>query len=493
MLMDIVGSGSLNVADVSGSNEIFVQSLEQYESGGFVSILSEISAATEPINDRQVRAFEANSDYRLRIAEEHVIYHKSFVQMTAQTSDVQTSATTHVVDYTAGGGFIMNASGLQTVGRTIVQTYRSFNIMPSDVLNCVCSLRFQNEVFAAGVWEFGLRSAAVSATTVTEGVCARITMAGELTIVFVCGTQEFTSRSIKIDGIIFPQRRHTIRLAVKHNYAALYVDDRMCIQYTIPTDSPAKGMTQYTAMQMYMYNSVRLYNSATTYQKYASTVILYEWSVINRTHSHFKNIQTVRSGNGLFLPHNAAGLAQITNWANSAAPASATLSNTTAGYGTVGGLFQFVAIAPTATPTDYALFALQHSGVAISSITDHGRNLVITGVTIDVWNTGAANSATVPTTLAFGMAIGSTAVSLATSDAVAARAPKRIPLGTLTIPINAVVGQAATDSINIQFDTPLFITAHTQSTFHIIMRVIRGAATASQVIQGMVGVHGYYE
>lgn len=49
--------------------------------------------------------------------------------------------------------------------------------------------------------------------------------------------------------------------------------------------------------------------------------------------------------------------AQLENHTNSTAPTSATLSNTAAGYTTLGGRFQFAAVAGAAT--DYALFGFQ--------------------------------------------------------------------------------------------------------------------------------------
>lgn len=51
---------------------------------------------------------------------------------------------------------------------------------------------------------------------------------------------------------------------------------------------------------------------------------------------------------------DSATAGSTANYANTAAPASATLSNTAAGYTTLGGQFQFAAVAGE---TDYALFA----------------------------------------------------------------------------------------------------------------------------------------
>ena len=63
---------------------------------------------------------------------------------------------------------------------------------------------------------------------------------------------------------------------------------------------------------------------------------------------------------------------------------SAVLSNTAAGYTTLGGQFQFAAL--VGAETDYALFAFQ---VPLAAAGGGNRNLVIRGVRIETFNMGA--------------------------------------------------------------------------------------------------------
>ncbi len=163
---------------------------------------------------------------------------------------------------------------------------------------------------------------------------------------------------------------------------------------------------------------------------------------------------------------------QAAQFANSAAPASATLSNTAGGYATLGGLFQFAAVAGAAT--DYALFGFQVPSPA---------TLVITGIDIEAYNTGAA-VATTPTTLVWGLAANQTAVSLATAGAA------RVGLGVQSLPIGTVVGGNADRRISKQFQTP--IVCGPGRWLDIILRIPVGTATASQVIAGMVNIEGYF-
>lgn len=163
--------------------------------------------------------------------------------------------------------------------------------------------------------------------------------------------------------------------------------------------------------------------------------------------------------------------AQLAQFANSAEPASATLSNTAAGYTTLGGKFQFAAVAGAAT--DYALFGFQVPSPA---------TLMVTGIDIETWNTGAA-VATTPTLLTWGLATNQTAVSLATAGAA------RVGLGAQDLPVAAAIGARA-QRLSKQFATP--IVCGPGRYLDIILRMPVATATASQVIAGMVNVEGYF-
>jgi hypothetical protein len=184
----------------------------------------------------------------------------------------------------------------------------------------------------------------------------------------------------------------------------------------------------------------------------------------------------------------ASAFAQTANHANSTSPTSATLSNTAAGYTTLGGRFQFAAVASAAT--DFALFGFQ---VPV------GFKLCTTAVRIDTVLTGAA-IATTATIFDWAVAVNSTAVSLATADSVPAAgpitvAPRRIPLGVQGYCLVAPngprqIGESG-ECLNVRLDPPLV--CEPGRFFHIILQVFLGTATASQIFRGDALVHGYFE
>lgn len=170
---------------------------------------------------------------------------------------------------------------------------------------------------------------------------------------------------------------------------------------------------------------------------------------------------------------------QTANHANSSSPASAALSNTAAGYTTLGGRFQFAAVAGAAT--DYALFAFQ---------VPSPYKLYITGVCISCVNIGAAVTTTA-TVLDWSLGVNASAVSLATAEnPPTSWAPRRIPLGVQAFQLLDAIGKVAND-INRIFDPPVIVDAGRYS--HIIIQIPVGSATGSEILRGDIVINGYFE
>lgn len=170
---------------------------------------------------------------------------------------------------------------------------------------------------------------------------------------------------------------------------------------------------------------------------------------------------------------------QTHQWANSAAPSAATLSNTAAGYATKGGRFIFNA--PGAAETDFALFAWQNTT---------GYQEFIAGIKIDTASIGAAAGVSA-SLLEWGLGVNSSGVSLATAEAPPTTwSPKRIPLGQQSIPGMAAIGYQP-PSIFVPFTPPVPVDSGRYG--HIICRVPVGLATTSQQFRGLVSVLDFLE
>jgi hypothetical protein len=190
--------------------------------------------------------------------------------------------------------------------------------------------------------------------------------------------------------------------------------------------------------------------------------------------------QLMASGRSLVQGQPAsAAFTQLANYANSAAPASATLSNTAAGYTTLGGQWQFVPVA--GAETDYCLFGFQVPA---------GNTMYVSAINISSFVMTALGGAMV---LQWALAVNSTAVSLATADTAAAAgtaqsvSPRRETVGVQALPVT--VGTAATPLV-ATFDPPLVCEGG--RFFQIILKTPVATVTTG-LTRGTVGVNGYFE
>lgn len=170
--------------------------------------------------------------------------------------------------------------------------------------------------------------------------------------------------------------------------------------------------------------------------------------------------------------------AQNANHANSTSPVSATLSNTAAGYTTLGGRYQFAAVGGAVV--DFALFAYQVPA---------GYQFYCTGVSISCAVSGVA--VVTPTLLDWALGLNASAVSLATADTPPTSwAPRRIPVGLQSFAALAPVAAVAPDIVRV-FTPPLVVDGG--RFLHVILQVPNGAATASLIFRGDVMLQGYFE
>jgi len=160
---------------------------------------------------------------------------------------------------------------------------------------------------------------------------------------------------------------------------------------------------------------------------------------------------------------------QAANYANSAAPANATLSNTAAGYTTLGGQFQFAAVA--GAETDYALFGFTPSGYRFR----------VRRVRIETWNQGAA-VATTAHVLQWAMSCNGATINLATGTQF------RETIGVQSFAVGAAVGALAAP---VEWSGNRITEAG--RLFIIILKMPIATATGSQVLRGTCQVDGEFE
>jgi len=376
------------------------------------------------------------------------------------------STSTMTITQTLANGILLNAGGsIATSVYAIINSIKN----PARLGNFGVSARFYAkpvnlpETNAVGELGFG-----VVATTAapTDGSFFRWTGAAFQAVVNFNGTE--TTQALSTPSAAY----HTFEIVRTTNAQSLFFVDEVLVATLTPGTNPSQSST--TRMPIF----ARVYSGGSA-PALAPQLSIASVSVAQLDINWNKQWADVQVGRGLGAyqsPITAFG--QTANHANSASPSSATLSNTAAGYTTLGGRYQFAA--PAGAATDFALFGYQVPA---------GYQLYVTSVKISAINTGAA-VATTATILDWGVGVNASAVSLATADGAGTWAPRRIPLGTQGFIVGAAIGAAASDVV-MNFSPPLCVDA--SRFFHVILQVPVGTATASQVIRGDVTVNGYFE
>ena len=84
-----------------------------------------------------------------------------------------------------------------------------------------------------------------------------------------------------------------------------------------------------------------------------------------------------------------------------------------------------------------------------------------------------------------------TALSLATADAVGAKAPRHMALGQMYGAIGNVIGQGYDKDIVASFQTPICV--NPGEFIAVTVRFLLGTATSLQEVVGIIGFEGYWE
>lgn len=480
MSIKIVGNTSGNVAEVNASNQ--------------VKVVPETNVSANPGNVGAVRFFSENDpgvvtgtatlkspetslDWRLRVGNDSVWDDENFNYVAQNFT--KHKYTSNTLTMTWASGFLnTNGGSVTTTGTGCqIQTYRHFPIQGQGGLYCETSFALTNNPVTNWTLDVGMFTPAAASTTLpTDGVYFRVNSTGVFGVINNNGTESttavFSTFSPEINQV------YNYCLSITDTQVDFWIDD---VLYGTIVKPVSTGSIVYAGSLPW---AVRHHHTGATSAVIQAKIANY--AIATQDIDNNRMWATNKAGQGLTsLVNPSGGAAGITsNNANSAAPATATLSNTTAGYATLGGQFLFAATA--GAETDYALFAFLNT-VPTTGIT--GRNLIIRGVWIDLWNQVVA-VATTPTVFQWSLAVGSTAVSLATTDGAATRLPKRINLGCQSLIVGSVVG-APVERIDCNLDAPVVVEPGTYC--HIILKMPIGTATATETFRGVVGVNAYWE
>lgn len=418
------------------------------------------------VNDGNVRHLRTDRLGNVATASYSTLLSEPFEGASLATNRWSFVSTTMTGTQSAAAGFLFNASAITTVNTGyLIKSLRMFPKMQRAPLHFKCRARVAH--IANSVAEFGFGDSTAVNTAHANGAYFQYTSGGVIQPVL-------TYNSVDTFGTAITG------LSTSNYYTwDIILDDdsvKYVVQDTVTGAVVAERTIFLASTQPKLWSATRLHVFARLYNT-ASAPASASQMIISAIGVLLLDINSMRWEQQLASFGHSSSIqpvtwAQTANWTNSTAPLNATLSNTVAGYTTLGGNFSFAAVAGSIN--DYVLF-----GFTVPS----PYSFVCTGVDIETFNTGAA-VATTSTVLMWGLGINQLAVSLASAGII------RVPLGVQDLQVGAAIGARCT-RLSQNFNVPL--TADPGRFFTVILRMPIGTATASQVIQGMVTCRGYFQ
>jgi hypothetical protein len=422
------------------------------------------------LNDGNYRALRTDRLGGLATAATNILFHEPFEGTTVSTPNRLTVATTTFTQaQTVSGGLNLNSGNSNaSAAAALVTTNRRFLKLQRAPLQAKIRARLGHVTNAVLEIGFGLPANQTSAPTV--GAFWQVTTGGVVQPVL-------TFNSVDIPGTA---------VTMPANWQNLYftwdiiLDDDEAV-YTVQDTSTgliiAERRIQLPTTQTRLWDATRLpvyarlHNpsspaTAPTLIVAGIDVVLVD-AVCNKPWSH---VQAMSGFSGDTVPTT---FAQAANYANSAAPSSITLANAGPGATTLGGQFQFAAVA--GAETDYVLFGFQVPAP---------YSFIFTGIDIDVMNTVVA-VATTATVLQWFVSPDQLAVTLN------AATNRRTTIGMQTFPIGAAAAAMAAP-ISRDFSSAPLVT-NPGRFFVVGLKVPIGTATATEIFRGTVGIRGYFE
>lgn len=434
---------------------------------GDIAIFGENDAGTAT-GSRLVASPEVDHDYRFRLMES-VLDQETFNYAAQNTGKYNYANTTMTIVWTAsglttnGGSITTITTGarqrgyalfpLFTIGMTYIDTIASFTAaMPT------------NTTIDLGLFTDG----AANPFEPTDGVFFRFDSGGNFGFVVNGGVVS----SVPLTGLalgINDSQKFTIATSSKK--VEFWVDD---VLYGTIDRPAAQGMPFLATAQPFAIRHAITGGAA-------SGVIQCKVASYQVSLSGFGVVSDAAAqGARAWGSHQGLGggtMGSLANYANSANPAGAAGSNTTVVAGLTGLGGQMNLNAAAAAATDLILCSYQ---VPAGTVAVQGRRLALYGVRIMTTIAGGA-VATTDTQIAYSLAFGHTAVSLATTESATAKAPRREALGFQSWVLGAAIGAPPREGpLYMPFTKPIYI--NPGEFLAIAAKFLLGTATAGQTI-----------
>jgi hypothetical protein len=486
MTVKVQGSSSGNIAEVNASNEIKTALTLSSADAGFAVLAAE-SHPTENGVAREIYELECNDDYALRATQEALMFAHVFAGAAVNTGIFRQGNATATITQ-AGGVITLNAGNSTTSGHAaVISSYQFAENTATSNLYCSMVGSFAVGAHPANCTvEWGLATfnagAGTGTTEPTDGIYFRVTAGGTFEGVVRANGADIGTTGAIVDfaTLVGGNTTRDFLISVSDRNVRFWIDNQIVGRIQLPSSAPTWTWTNTYSVFARLHNTGAVSGSA-------QQIRLAEVAIKRDNVADTRPLAHAMSALGQHAYQGQTGetLGTTASYANSADPAAAaTLSNTAALVTGLGGQARFNAAGTAVLDGIVTSYQVPAATSAIP-----GKSLYITGIKISAANLGAA-VATTATTLAWSLAFGHSAVSLATAEAATTKAPRRVALGLMTWPVGAAIGQMPQNGdLYMKFDAPICV--HPGEFVATVAKFIVGTATASQVIWAHVTIDGY--
>lgn len=425
---------------------------------------------------RYTKSPEVTEDFQLRVSHDHILDRETF-NYTAQNTGKHSHTFTTMTATMSANGLLCNSGAITTT--TTGFTFGTFAEFPcahagaTTYYETSMSLNTNvNSIPANFVMDVGaIRRGVTAAFAPIDGAYFRFSSAG-ITAVINRNAAETVEVLTGVSGIL-ANESHKYTISVTEREVEFWIDDIRHASIDAPS---TQGQVILGATLPW---GLRVANTGVP--SAAVTALVSDYTISYGGAMYSQEFAAVGNRSlGSYQGLSGGTMGTLANYANSANPTTAAGSNTAANVTGLGG--QGAINAAAAAATDFIMCSYQ---VPAGTVAVQGRRLVVRGVKISAANLGAA-VATTATTVAYSLAFGHTAVSLATAETASfatatTKAPRRIALGIQYWNVAAPIGATATNGdVYMPFNIPVYV--NPGEFIATTMKFLTGTATASQSI-----------
>lgn len=473
--MDVLVGGS----NLDSNSNIKVTLPATSDQAGFSMLAGRLSESTDPAG-LITQPLRVSAQGRLTVGQPVMLLNEVF-NYTAVNSGVFSQATTTQTITVAGGTLNLNASAINTLSTYSKITTSAFFPLQADFAtfatwDASCSV----PPLANNLVEMGFFQAATNAAP-TDGAFFRFDATGTFKCVLNNNGTEFTSAALTAPT---EAEMHRYKVVIENDRVLFYIDGKCVATIASPT---SLGMPLYAQGVPWCARNINIASAPALANQVKIGYIFVGLQDAGGLGKSNADISAIAGRNAIQgqSGHTMGSTALNANVSATVNPAGAAMTNTTAALGTgLGGVFSAL---PTLAQGVDGILCSYLNPAATAAIP--GKTLYIRGVKVQGGVTTVLAGG--PVMYGYYLAVGHNALSLATAEGAATKAPRRLALGLETFPATAAVGTLGSQGgAYLVLDAPIAVNP---GEYVAIVARNFGVVTTTGVITFLVSFNAYWE